>query len=163
MEVEFHPRGIFLPQIDLWLDCTETCDNTWISHGHSDHAYGLHGNVWGTAPTLEIYRARWPGMVECCPVKPNEPWQHNGATLTAIPASHIVGAAQLLIDYRGERLLYTGDIKLREPICGSNTEVVACDRLIIESTFGLPIYHFLGAIKRESESLHSPVNVWIPV
>ncbi len=68
----------------------------------------------------------------------------NGARLTAFPASHIVGAAQLLIELDGERLVYTGDIKLRSPICGATTEIVPCDRLIIESTFGLPIYHFLN-------------------
>jgi Cft2 family RNA processing exonuclease len=67
----------------------------------------------------------------------------NGACLTAYPASHILGAAQLLIEYRNERLVYTGDIKLRQPLCGDTTEIVACDRLIIESTFGLPIYKLL--------------------
>ena len=67
-----------------------------------------------------------------------------GAILTAYPASHIVGAAQLLVEYRGERLLYTGDIKLRPPICGAKTEIVPCDRLIIESTFGLPVFCFLS-------------------
>ncbi len=65
--------------------------------------------------------------------------------LTAYPASHILGAAQLLIELGGSRVVYTGDIKLREPICGTKTKTVQCDRLIIESTFGLPIYRFLSA------------------
>jgi Cft2 family RNA processing exonuclease len=78
------------------------------------------------------------------PLEFGSPVEWNGALLTAYPASHIVGAAQLLVEYRGERLVYTGDIKLREPLCGASTEVVACDRLIIESTFGLPIFHFLS-------------------
>jgi Cft2 family RNA processing exonuclease len=69
------------------------------------------------------------------------PW--NGAMLTAYPASHILGAAQLLVEYQRERLLYTGDIKFRQPLCGDTTEPIACDRLIIESTFGLPIYRLL--------------------
>src|SRR5207244_4134448 len=30
------------------------------------------------------------------------------------------------------------------PICGASTEIIPCDRLIVESTFGLPIYHFLS-------------------
>jgi Cft2 family RNA processing exonuclease len=63
--------------------------------------------------------------------------------LTAYPASHILGAAQLLIEYKNERLVYTGDIKLRKPLAGETTEPVECDRLIIESTFGLPIYKLL--------------------
>jgi len=38
----------------------------------------------------------------------------------------------------------SGDIKLASPICGRETQVVRCDRLIVESTFGLPIYRFLS-------------------
>jgi Cft2 family RNA processing exonuclease len=67
----------------------------------------------------------------------------NGANLTAYPASHILGAAQLLVEYGAERLVYTGDIKLRTPLAGDTTQVIPCDRLIIESTFGLPIYRLL--------------------
>ncbi len=40
----------------------------------------------------------------------------HGARLTAFPASHILGAAQLLIEFENERLVYTGDIKLRQPL-----------------------------------------------
>lgn len=67
----------------------------------------------------------------------------NGAKLTAYPASHILGAAQVLIEYGTERLVYTGDIKLRSPLAGDTTEIVSCDHLIVESTFGLPIYKLL--------------------
>lgn len=138
MEIEFHPRGIYLPEIRLWLDCIEDCDAVWISHGHGDHAGGLHGLVYATANTLRFYHAE-----HGCSVEYRVPWEHSGARLTAYPASHIVGAAQLLIEYRDERVLYTGDIKYRPPICGHETEIVPCGRLIIESTFGLPIYRLL--------------------
>lgn len=148
MQVDFRPRGIHLPEVDLWLDCTEDCWNTWISHAHSDHAHGLHGRIFGTPDTLGIYRERVPTAPDDCPecteMHFGEPVSYHGARLTAYPASHILGAAQLLIEYKGGRLVYTGDIKLRDPLCGSPTEIVACDRLIIESTFGLPIYRFLG-------------------
>ena len=162
MQVEFRETGIFLPGIDLWLDNTEPCAATWISHGHSDHARGCHGTVIGTSTTLRIYRMRlWLAEGQ------NEPdqlpldfgatieWQ--GARLTSYPAGHILGAAQLLIEYGGERLVYTGDIKLRAPLCGEKTEIIACDRLIIESTFGLPIYRLLPreeAIRRITDFAH---------
>jgi Cft2 family RNA processing exonuclease len=77
------------------------------------------------------------------PLDFGESLEWNGAELTAYPASHILGAAQLLIESRGERLVYTGDIKLRAPLCGEKTEPLPCNRLIIESTFGLPIYKLL--------------------
>ena len=148
MEVEFRETGIFLPAIDLWLDNTEPCAATWISHGHSDHARGCHGKVIGTATTLKIYRMRlWmtEGQEEpqSCVLDFGESMDWNGARLTAYPAGHILGAAQLLVEFRNERLVYTGDIKLRRPLCGDATAVIACDRLIIESTFGLPIYRLL--------------------
>lgn len=149
MQVEFRESGIYLPDIDLWLDNTEPCGATWISHGHSDHARGCHGKVIGTATTLRIYRMRlWLAEGEPepdqFPLNFGESMDWKGARLTASPAGHILGAAQLLVEYGSERLVYTGDIKLRAPLCGNQTEVIACERLIIESTFGLPIYRLLA-------------------
>lgn len=118
-----------------------------MSHGHSDHARGIHGRVWATPQTLEFYRARWPeagaagGSLTA--VAFGESFEWRGARCTALPAGHILGAAQLLVEYRGERIIYTGDVKLLQPLCGEVTHVGRCDRLIIECTFGLPIYHFL--------------------
>jgi Cft2 family RNA processing exonuclease len=148
MEVSFRPTGIYLPEIDLWLDNTEPCACTWISHGHSDHARGCHCQVIGTPITLRFYRMRlWLGEENTEPLQlPLDFGQSidwNGARLTAYPASHILGAAQLLIEYKNERLVYTGDIKLRRPLAGETTQPLQCDRLIIESTFGLPIYKLL--------------------
>lgn len=148
MEVSFRQSGIYLPEIDLWLDNIEPCAATWISHGHSDHARGCHGQVIGTPVTLRFYRMRlWLGEDNAEPVQLplafGQSMERNGARLTAYPASHILGAAQLLIEYKNERLVYTGDIKLRKPLAGETTEPVECDRLIIESTFGLPIYKLL--------------------
>ncbi|HUS04798.1 MAG TPA: hypothetical protein VMZ52_00770 [Bryobacteraceae bacterium] len=148
MQIDFSPQGIFLPQIDLWLDPQERCQNGWLSHAHSDHARGLHCHVIGTSHTLRIYRLRWPAdpsvSQNLVALDYGESIHHNGARLTAIPAGHIVGAAQLLIEYANERIVYTGDIKLHPPICGAATQIVPCDRLIIESTFGIPIFNFLS-------------------
>ena len=148
MEVSFRQSGIYLPEIDLWLDNIEPCAATWISHGHSDHARGCHAQVIGTPVTLRFYRMRlWLGENDAeplqLPLEFGQSMDWNGARLTAYPASHILGAAQLLIEYKNERLVYTGDIKLRQPLAGETTEPVQCDRLIIESTFGLPIYRLL--------------------
>lgn len=148
MQVEFRESGIYLPEIDLWLDNTEPCAATWISHGHSDHARGCHGKVIGTSATLRFYRMRlWMSEhdeePEQMPLDFGKSIDWNGARLTAYPAGHILGAAQLLIEFKSERLVYTGDIKLRPPLCGDATQVIPCDRLIIESTFGLPIYRLL--------------------
>jgi Cft2 family RNA processing exonuclease len=149
VQIQFAETGIYLPEIDLWLDNTEPCAATWISHGHSDHARGCHGQVIGTSTTLDFYRARL--LLEPGEEQPNrlsleygESIDWNGARLTAYPAAHILGAAQLLIEYGNDRVVYTGDLKLQAPLCGTPTEIIPCDRLIIESTFGLPIFKLLS-------------------
>jgi Cft2 family RNA processing exonuclease len=148
VQVEFHKSGIYLPEIDLWLDNTDPCSVTWISHGHSDHARGCHGKVIATSTTLRFYRMRlWLNeeqqepQMHALEFGESMPW--NGAMLTAYPAGHILGAAQLLVEFGNERLVYTGDIKLRQPLAGETTAIIRCDRLIIESTFGLPIFRLL--------------------
>lgn len=147
MDIRFTSSGIYVADIGLWLDPAEQCEHSWISHAHSDHARGLHCNVYATPETMQLYRLRWPEDLNSpqtlTSLRFGEPFPFRGATLTAFPASHILGAAQLLIEWQGERVVYTGDIKLRPPICGATTQVVPCSRLIIESTFGLPIYRFL--------------------
>jgi Cft2 family RNA processing exonuclease len=149
VQIEFQDDGIFLPEIDLWLDATIPQPATWISHGHSDHAHGCHGRVLGTTTTLRVYRIRLTLGADGCepttlPLEFGESIDWNGAELKAYPAGHILGAAQLLITYKNERLVYTGDVKLRPPLAGHSAVIVPCDRLIIESTFGLPIYRLLS-------------------
>src|SRR3954468_4926727 len=104
MQVEFHEAGIFLPEIDLWLDKTDPCSATWISHGHSDHARGCHGKVIGTSTTLRFYKMRlWLGENAAepyeNPLEFGKSIDWNEARLTAYPASHILGASQLLVEY----------------------------------------------------------------
>lgn len=148
MRIDYSSSGIYLQDLDLWLDPQVSQGAAWVSHGHSDHARGYSGVVIGSPATLKIYRIRWPESgtqsQELIPLHYGESMDWRGARLTAYPAGHILGAAQLLVEYEGERLVYTGDLKLREPLCGAATEVVPCERLIVESTFGLPIYHFLS-------------------
>ena len=147
LTVHFTPQGILIPEIALWLDPGQPVDSAWFSHAHGDHARGYPRHVLATAETLFFYRLRWPetpDVPQACEAIPlGVPVSWRDATLTALPAAHIVGAAQLLIERQGYRLLYTGDLKRRAPICGRETEPVPCHRLIIESTFGLPIFHFL--------------------
>jgi Cft2 family RNA processing exonuclease len=102
----------------------------------------------GTPATLRFYRMRLQmgedrTEPDTLPLEFGESIDWRGARLTALPAGHILGAAQLLVEYGGERLVYTGDIKLRPPLCGETAQLQACDRLIVESTFGLPIYRLL--------------------
>jgi Cft2 family RNA processing exonuclease len=135
MRVEFTPEGIFLPQIRLWLDAAHDSETAWISHAHR----AARGRVIATPETATLCRVQ-----AFLPLAYGESAEWNGARLTAYPSGHMPGAAQLLIEYEGERVCYTGHVKLRPPLAGAPYKAVPCDRLIIEAAFGLPIFHFLS-------------------
>src|SRR5580698_6010417 len=100
LDCVFEGQGIHIPSIDLWLDSREPVAANWISHAHSDHAQPGHGRVWATMATMRIYRIRYPetGATVMHEVEFGGSWDWNGARLTAYPAGHILGAAQLLIE-----------------------------------------------------------------
>ena len=61
--------------------------------------------------------------------------------MTLFPAGHILGSAQVLVE-NSQRIVYTGDLKLRPSAVNEKAEVKKCDVLIMEATFGLPEYAF---------------------
>ena len=70
-----------------------------------------------------------------------ETLRRDDAALTLHPAGHMLGSAQLHCEYEGTRLLYTGDVKLRQ-IGGRLTQVPRADVLVMESTYGRPHFRF---------------------
>jgi Cft2 family RNA processing exonuclease len=144
VRVDFSAEGIHLVDIGLWLDPAAECEAAWISHGHGDHSRAGHGLTIATRETLEAYRMRFPETGNLRPLAFGETLEFKRARLTPYPSGHILGAAQLLIEFEGERAVFTGDVKFRAPLVGAEAVPIPCDRLIIESTFGLPIFHFLS-------------------
>ncbi|MES2698962.1 MAG: ligase-associated DNA damage response exonuclease, partial [Pseudomonadota bacterium] len=57
-----------------------------------------------------------------------------------VPAGHVLGSAQILLEHAGERVVITGDYKRRhDPTCPP-FQVTPCDVFITEATFGLPLF-----------------------
>jgi putative mRNA 3-end processing factor len=57
-----------------------------------------------------------------------------------LPAGHVLGSAQIVLEYRGSRAVVSGDYKRRaDPTCVA-FEVCRCDLFITEATFGLPVF-----------------------
>ena len=57
-----------------------------------------------------------------------------------VPAGHVLGSAQIVLDYGGERVVVSGDYKRRaDPTCAPFVPV-PCDIFITEATFGLPVF-----------------------
>lgn len=110
-----------------------------VTHGHADHARAGHGRVIATPQTLAIMEARY-GPVRGWAVEYGETVEIGAVRVTLFPAGHILGSAQILLERGGERVVITGDFKRApDPTC-PGFQVVRCDVLITEATFGLPVF-----------------------
>jgi Cft2 family RNA processing exonuclease len=139
LRVEYRD-GLYLPELDLWLDADAPRERCVISHGHSDHI-AEHRSIIATPETARIFRHR-RGEAQMETLKYGERRDYGRFALTFFPAGHCLGSAQVLVEADNERLVYTGDIKLRPNVAAEDAVIVPCDTLVMESTFGDPLYRF---------------------
>lgn len=140
-----YPRGIYLPEADLWLDPHFGVERAFVSHAHSDHV-ARHGVTFCSELTGRLMRARYGMKAEAdwrlLPMREVLLWE--GWEMRLYPAGHIAGSAMLHLTRLsdGATLLYTGDYKLRQGLSSERCELPRADTLIMETTFGLPQYVF---------------------
>lgn len=138
--IEPHPHGIHIPGADVWIDPSRPADRALVTHGHADHARGGHSAVWATPATLAIMSARYGEQAGGIAVPYGASVDLNGVRATFLPAGHVLGSAQILLEYAGERVIVSGDYKRRaDPTC-TPFQVTPCDIFITEATFGLPVF-----------------------
>lgn len=136
------PAGLHCVPGDFFIDPSASVPRAVITHGHSDHARPGHGAVLATADTLAIMRLRLgEGAARSTQALAyGEALQVNDVTVRLVPAGHILGSAQVVIDYKGQRAVISGDYKRHaDPTCDP-FELVPCDLFVTEATFGLPVY-----------------------
>jgi len=137
------PKGLYCVPGDFFVDPARAVPRAVITHGHSDHARPDHGAVLATAETLEIMRARMgeerAGRSQVA-LAPGESLTVNGVGIRLVPAGHVLGSAQMVLDWQGSRVVVSGDYKRRrDPTCAL-FEPVECDAFVTEATFALPVF-----------------------
>jgi Cft2 family RNA processing exonuclease len=135
----FHfERGLKLTKADLAVDFRRRQPRGFISHAHSDHM-ARHEYALCTPGTAALYRHRYgPRPTREMPY--GQPLEWGGLRLTTFPAGHCLGSAMLLAEDGQRSLLYTGDFKLGESATAARAELPRADVLVIESTYGNPLY-----------------------
>jgi putative mRNA 3-end processing factor len=135
-------KGLYCRPGGFHIDPHGAVRRAVITHGHSDHARPGHDAVLATEETLAIMRAR---LGEGAPSRPQavpygEPLTIGDVTVTLFPAGHVLGSAQVLIEYEGVRAVVSGDYKRSaDPTCAPFA-LVRCDLFITEATFALPVF-----------------------
>lgn len=135
-------RGIYLPELDLWLDSGRRKESGFISHAHSDHT-ARHQRPVITRNT-HLLLAEYLKKSDPVILQYHETLETELYSLTLYPAGHCLGSAQAMVVSKvtGERLLYTGDFKSRASPVNEPLEPVPCDVLVMEATYGRPEYAF---------------------
>ncbi|WP_028464947.1 ligase-associated DNA damage response exonuclease [Nisaea denitrificans] len=140
--IKVRPEGLLVEPGGFYVDPTRVVDHAVITHGHADHARRGHGAVAATAETLAIMRVRYGKA----PFKSSQALRFgekitiNGVTVWLVPAGHVLGSAQIVLEYQGERVVVSGDYKRRPDRTCAAFEPVPCDVFITEATFGLPVF-----------------------
>jgi putative mRNA 3-end processing factor len=135
-------KGLYCEPGDFYIDPTEPVDRAVITHGHGDHARPNHRHVLATGGTLAIMRARFGedagGQLQSAAY--DECIRVGEVDVTLVPAGHVLGSAQIVLDYRGSRVVVSGDYKRRPDATCAPFVPQRCDVFITEATFGLPVF-----------------------
>ncbi|MEJ7610001.1 MAG: ligase-associated DNA damage response exonuclease [Ferruginibacter sp.] len=153
--IKFSDKGLFCSQGDFYIDPWKPVDRAVISHGHSDHARWGSKNYLCHHYTKPILQLRL-GENRYESVGWNEPVMMNGVSVSFFPAGHIIGSAQVRVEYKGEVWVFTGDFKTEDDGISTPYEPVKCHSFITECTFGLPIYKW-----RPQQEIFADMKSWI--
>ena len=148
------PEGLYCPPGGFYIDPWRPVESAVITHGHSDHSRTGHGRYLAHDKSEGILRARL-GDITLQTLPYGEPVVHNGVRISLHPAGHVLGSAQVRVEYAGEVWVASGDYKLEDDGTCAPFEPVACDTFITESTFGLPIYRW-----PPQPELFADINQW---
>ena len=136
------PQGLYCEPGDFFIDPVRPVERAVITHGHSDHARAGNRAVLASAETLAIMRARLgdgAGTSQQA-LGWQEPLTLGEVRVWLSPAGHVLGSAQVAMEYRGSRAVVSGDYKRTpDPTCAA-FEPVPCDVFVTEATFALPVF-----------------------
>ncbi|NRB53983.1 MAG: ligase-associated DNA damage response exonuclease [Saprospiraceae bacterium] len=152
--LSFTENGIYCAQADVYIDPWRPVKKALITHGHSDHARWGHQYYLCTESAMPVIRYRL-GNVNITTIAFGQEKYINGVSFQFLPAGHILGSAQIRVEYKGEIWVVSGDYKLEDDGLAEAFEPVPCHSFITESTFGLPVYKW-----RPQAAVFEDINQW---
>ncbi len=140
--LQVRPAGLYCVPGDFYIDPHRKVDRAVITHGHADHARAGHGHVLTSPETAAIMRVRYgkncAGTFQN--LSPGAWVDHFGVRVGLVPAGHVLGSCQIVLEFGGWRVVASGDYKRASDPTSTDFEVAPCDVFITEATFGLPVF-----------------------
>lgn len=148
-------KGLFCVPGNFFIDPHSPVPRAVVTHAHTDHACWGCQHYLAAQPSEHLLRLRMDEASEFQFLPYRESITLGGVRVSFHPAGHILGSAQVRLEYRGKIALITGDYKLgSDPTCEA-WEPVKCHLMITESTFGLPVYRW-----QPQETIVESINQW---
>jgi putative mRNA 3-end processing factor len=149
--------GLYCEPGDFYIDPRHPVPRAVITHGHGDHARAGNGQVLATPETIAIMQLRYGDGAGAVlqTLSYGEALTINAVVVRLLPAGHVLGSAQIVLDYCGSRVVVSGDYKRRaDPTCAP-FEPQNADLFITEATFGLPVFRHPPDNQEIDKLLHS--------
>ena len=147
--------GLYCPQGNFHIDPWRPVERAVITHAHADHARPGSAAYLAATSGQHLMRTRLGADIDLQCLDYGETIAENGVTVSLHPAGHVLGSAQIRLEYQGEIAVVAGDYKVTpDPTCAT-FEPVKCHTFVTESTFGLPIYRW-----ETSEEIFAGVDRW---
>ena len=149
--------GLYCEPGDFHIDPVRPVPRAVITHGHGDHARSGNEQVLATPDTIAIMQERYGEAAGASlqPLAYGETVTAGDVTVRLAPAGHVLGSAQIVLEYRGSRVVVSGDYKRRpDPTCAP-FDPRTCDVFITEATFGLPVFRHPPDAREIDKLLHS--------
>lgn len=148
-------RGLYCEAGDFHVDPWAPVDRAVVTHAHGDHVAWGCGSYLCSAEGLGVLRDRLEPGARIRGLAYGEAIAVNGVRVSLHAAGHILGSAQVRLEYGGDVWVVSGDYKTDpDPTCTA-FEPVRCRTFVTESTFGLPVYRWPA----QAEVL-ADINAW---
>jgi putative mRNA 3-end processing factor len=152
--IEVTPQGLYCPQGNFYVDPWGKVATAVITHAHSDHARTGSQTYICSENCVPMLRQRLPDAPAVQGLAFHQVVQLGNTQVSLHPAGHIRGSAQVRIEADGEVWVITGDYKRCADPSVEPFEVVPCDVLITEATFGAPVYQWQPGEETAREIYH---------
>jgi putative mRNA 3-end processing factor len=151
----FSPRGIYCPVGDFFIDPWKPVKKALITHAHADHSRWGMQHYLAHHDSIPIMKHRLGQEISVLGVAYGEKVEINGVKVSFHPAGHIIGSAQIRVEYQGEVWVASGDYKVEDDGLATPFEAIPCHAFISETTFGLPVYRWAP-----QQQVMAEINDW---
>ncbi|MGD8991308.1 MAG: ligase-associated DNA damage response exonuclease [Desulfobacterales bacterium] len=153
--LETTAAGIYCRPGDFYIDPWQAIDRAVITHAHADHARPDCGRYLAARDAEALLRLRLGEDIRLQPVAYGETVALNGVSVSLHPAGHVLGSAQIRIEYKGEVWVVSGDYKIEKDTTCAAFEQLKCHTFVTESTFGLPVFKW-----QPQADIFADINGW---